>query len=344
MEEMPQIHSLHPPHFRKVPFCIYSGSLVTWKNFTKLGVHWVRNGILSVPPQEIQGHKITELQNISSWKASIGIQTRGSVCRVWDKSKLTEAIQDFALGQAVAEENPIKGFEECHHGRSWLQGRGSLEWEEEEAQPEDKDEVMREAAVSFVNRRELEDKGQVGEELTINWPESPPAGAERDPAGRAQEDQECKVLKGLVSIGNPRVTGTERWEWRAWSRRGASGGHGGTGRLPLGAAWFPELITGRPCFLTNALSVANGGGGRKVIKTESLNPPPQEYSLWITGWFSTFHLRTGGILPSRARLFVTAERTTKPLFGWCRWVWSWGLDVCLYYTHPHVDIGYYIFL
>lgn len=154
------------------------------------------------------------------------------------------------------------------------QGWGSFEWKEEEAQPEDKDEVMREAAVSFVNRRELEDKGQVGEELTINWPESPPSGTERDPVGRAQEDQECKVLKGLVSIGNPRVTGTERWERRARSRRGAGGGRGGTGQPPLGAAWFPELIAGRPCFLTNALSVASWGGGRKVIKTESLNSPP----------------------------------------------------------------------
>lgn len=94
-------------------------------------------------------------------------------------SKLTAAIQDFALSQAVAEENLIKGFKECHHGGPWLQGQGSLEWKEEEAQPEDKDEVMREAAASFVNRRELEDKGQAGEELTVNWPESPPAGTER---------------------------------------------------------------------------------------------------------------------------------------------------------------------
>lgn len=97
--------------------------------------------------------------------------------------------------------------------------------------------------MSFLNRRELEDKGQVGEELTVNWPESPPVGTERDPVGCAEENRECKVLKGLVSIGNPRVTGTERWERRARSRRGAGGGRG-TGQPPLVAAWFPELITG----------------------------------------------------------------------------------------------------
>lgn len=32
----------------------------------------------------------------------------GSVCSVWDKSELTAAIQDFTLGQAVADENPMK--------------------------------------------------------------------------------------------------------------------------------------------------------------------------------------------------------------------------------------------
>lgn len=69
--------------------------------------------------------------------------------------------------------------------------------------------------MSFLNRRELEAKGQAGEELTVNWLESPPIGTERDPAGCAKEDRECKVLKGLVSIGNPRVTGTESWEQRA---------------------------------------------------------------------------------------------------------------------------------
>lgn len=34
----------------------------------------------------------------------------GCVCNVWDKSELTAAIQDFALGQAVADENPMKEF------------------------------------------------------------------------------------------------------------------------------------------------------------------------------------------------------------------------------------------
>lgn len=126
----------------------------------------------------------------------------------------------------------------------------------------------KEASVSFLNRRELEAKGQAGEELTVNWLESPPIGTERDPAGCAEEDRECKVLKGLVSIGNPRVTGTESWEQRAWSCRGAGGGRG-TGQPPLVATWFPELITGRPCFLPNALSVANWVGERNVIKTGS---------------------------------------------------------------------------
>lgn len=59
--------------------------------------------------------------------------------------------------------------------------------------------------MSFLNRRELEDKGQVGEELTVNWPESPPIGTERDPTGCAEEDRECKMLKGLVSIDRKSV-------------------------------------------------------------------------------------------------------------------------------------------
>lgn len=48
----------------------------------------------------------------------------GSVRSVWDKNGLTAAIQDFALGQAVAEESLIKGFEECHHSGPWLPRMG----------------------------------------------------------------------------------------------------------------------------------------------------------------------------------------------------------------------------
>lgn len=48
----------------------------------------------------------------------------GSVCSVWDKSELTTAIQDFGLGQAVDEKNPIEGFEECHHGGPWMPRMG----------------------------------------------------------------------------------------------------------------------------------------------------------------------------------------------------------------------------
>lgn len=48
----------------------------------------------------------------------------GSVGNVWDKNELTAAIQDFALGQAVAEESPTKGFEEFHHGGPWLPRMG----------------------------------------------------------------------------------------------------------------------------------------------------------------------------------------------------------------------------
>lgn len=68
------------------------------------------------------------------------------------------------------------------------------------------------AAVGFLKRREMEDKGWVGEEFTVNWPESPPTGIEGDPAVFAERDCECKVLKGLVSISNPSLTGTEKWE------------------------------------------------------------------------------------------------------------------------------------
>lgn len=67
-----------------------------------------------------------------------------------------------------------------------------------------------EAAVGFLNRSEMEDKGQVGEDLTVNWSKSPPTGIEGDPAVFAETDHECKVLKGLVSISNPSLTGTEK--------------------------------------------------------------------------------------------------------------------------------------
>lgn len=132
--------------------------------------------------------------------------------------------------------------------------------------------------MSFLNRRELEDKGQIGEEPTMNCPELPPIGMgeRRDVAGRAEEDHECKVLKGLASIGSPRVTGTERWEPPARSLRGAGGGRG-TQQPPLVAAWFPELVTGPPWFHTSALSVANWGGERKILKTESC-PQPRDMS------------------------------------------------------------------
>ena len=66
--------------------------------------------------------------------------------------------------------------------------------------------------MGFLNRREMEDKGWVGEDLTVNWSESPPTGIERDPVVFAERDHECKVLKGLVSISNPSLTGTEKWE------------------------------------------------------------------------------------------------------------------------------------
>lgn len=80
------------------------------------------------------------------------------------------------------------------------------------------------------------------------------------------------MLKGLVSIGNPRVTGTERREGCAQSLAGAGGGRGTQGSHPW---WFPELITGPPHFLPNTLSVVNWGGERKVIKTESLPTQPR---------------------------------------------------------------------
>lgn len=117
--------------FRKGPVCTHNCSLVTWKSFTKLIVQWVGNGILSVLPQEISSHRIIESQIISCWKASMWIQTMGSMCSIWDKSELTAAIHDFGLGQA--KKNLIEGFEECHHsgpwlpriGKPWLEGRST---------------------------------------------------------------------------------------------------------------------------------------------------------------------------------------------------------------------------
>lgn len=51
----------------------------------------------------------------------------------------------------------------------------------------------------------------------------------------AEKDHECKVLKGLERIGNPNLTGTEKWErccsrWHgelvAGDMAAPSGGHG----------------------------------------------------------------------------------------------------------------------
>jgi len=57
------------------------------------------------------------------------------------------------------------------------------------------------------------DGGQgVDEDLTVNWPKSPPTGTEGDPAVFAERDHECKVLKGFISISNPSLTDTEKWE------------------------------------------------------------------------------------------------------------------------------------
>lgn len=183
------------------------------------------------------------------------------------------AVQDFALAQAVVE-SPIKGFEKCHHGGPRLPRTGKALSGSGRKEKHRRKIKMRwwrpkEAAVSFLNRRELQDKGQAGEELTVNWPGSPPVGTERDPGGCVEENHECKVLKGLVSIGKPRETGTERWERCARSCRGASGGQG-MEQPPLVALWFPELITGRPCFLTNSLSVASWGREGKVSKDRVL--------------------------------------------------------------------------
>lgn len=70
----------------------------------------------------------------------------------------------------------------------------------------------KEAVAGFQNRRETEDKGYIGEDLIVNWPKSSPTGIGRDPAVFAEGDHECKVLKGLISISKPSLTGTEKWE------------------------------------------------------------------------------------------------------------------------------------
>lgn len=124
--------------------------------------------------------------------------------------------------------------------------------------------------------------------------------------GRAEENRECKVLKGWVSSGNPRVTGTERRERRAgepvvgggqgshlWRPRGflSSSLDGPVSSPTLSPLSSPTLSLSSP-----TLSPwQNWGGGRKVTKTEFR--PPQGIRAVNNGWVFTFHLRTGGFYP-----------------------------------------------
>lgn len=52
--------------------------------------------------------------------------------------------------------------------------------------------------MSFLNRKELEDK--IGEDLSVNWPESPPTGTERDVPRRTVS---AKCLKAGSAVATP---------------------------------------------------------------------------------------------------------------------------------------------